>query len=178
MVGLDQSSSSYIILSSNKLDAIESVLYGRDYTIVPIKEYYLGQYNNSIISYGRVDNNNLRQDILFILNRFDEKFAIIKYNGETSPRKILQDGSESQLDLIAYNTDFNNPSYLYNGYSFSFLEKKKYFFPTKKADIKLGMIVEFFNNNKWVEKRVSNPDTEYENLYKLLIKYNKIRIPC
>jgi hypothetical protein len=75
-----------------------------------------------------------------------------------------------------YSTDSEKKSYLYNGYSFSFTEQKRYFFPSRKEEIKVGMIVEFFNNNKWIEKKVSNPDVEYDKLYKLLMKYNKVRI--
>ena len=38
------------------------------------------------------------------------------------------------------------------------------------------MIVEYFTNNKWYEKKVENPNSEYEDLYKLLIKYDKVRV--
>lgn len=175
MIGLDQATSSYIIISSN--DGIESTLYGRDYSIVPIKEFYRGSYTDSVISYGRVDNDNLRKDVLFLLNKFNQESAIIKYIGESIIRRIYKDGSEVMVDINLYSTDFEKESYIYNGYSFSFTEKKRYIFPTKKEDIKIGMIVEFFNNNKWVEKKVFNPDLEYDNLYKLLMKYNKVRIP-
>jgi len=176
MIGLDQATSSYVIITSDKIDDIETVLYGRDYSIIPIKEFYNGDYKNSIISYGRVDNDNLRRDVLFLLDKFNFNSAIIKYHGESVIKRINRDGSEVPLDLVMYNTYFNKPSYLYNGYSFSFNEKKRYYFPSKKEDIKKGMIVEFFTNNKWVEKQVSNPELEYEKMYKLLIKYNKLRI--
>lgn len=176
MISLDQATSSYMIISAD--DSIESTLYGRDYSIIPIKEFFQGTYGDSLISYGRVDNDNLRQDTLFLLNRFNKESAIIKYLGESVIRKIFKDGSEVQVDLTMYSTDFDKISYLYNGYSFSFTEKKRYFFPTKKEEIKIGMIVEFFNNNKWVEKKVSNPELEYDKLYKLLMKYNKLRIAC
>jgi hypothetical protein len=38
------------------------------------------------------------------------------------------------------------------------------------------MLVEYLNNNKWCEKLVENPNEEYEKLYKLLIKYDKVRV--
>lgn len=38
------------------------------------------------------------------------------------------------------------------------------------------MIVEYFNKDKWIKKQVINPETEYEKMYDLLIKFNKIRI--
>lgn len=176
MVGLDQATSSYAIISSNRLDEMESILYGREYSIIPIKEFFQGSYTDSIISYGRVDNDNLRQDVLFLLNKFNQNSAIIKYLGESVIRKIFKDGSEVPVDMTLYNTDFDKASYIYNGYSFSFTEKKRYFFLTKKEEIKSGMMLEFFNNNKWVEKQVSNPELEYDKLYKLLMKYNKVRV--
>lgn len=176
MVGLDQATSSYVIISSDRMNDIESVLYGRDYSIIPIKEFYNGNYTDSIISYGRVDNENLRKDVLFLLNKFNKESAIIKYLGENSIMRIFMDGSEKPVDLSMYNTDFDKASYIYNGYSFSFTEKKRYFFLTRREDLKTGMVLEFFNNTKWVEKQVSNPELEYEKMYKLLMKYNKVRV--
>ena len=46
----------------------------------------------------------------------------------------------------------------------------------KKEDFKVGMIVEYFNNNQWNEKLVENPNEEWNNMYKLMLKYNKLRI--
>jgi hypothetical protein len=175
MIGLDQPNSSCVIISSS--NDVESVLYGKDYTLIPIKEYYNGEYNDYLISYSRISNDVLREDTLFLLNRFNKNFALIKYIGESSFRKIFKDGSESLLEFTLYNTDMTLASYIYNGYSFSFKEKIRYSFPSKKEDIKNGMILEYFNNNLWIKKLVSNVDTEYDKLYKLLIKYNKVRIP-
>jgi hypothetical protein len=39
------------------------------------------------------------------------------------------------------------------------------------------MLVEYQNNNKWYERIVRNPKEEWEKLYKLLTKYDKVRIP-
>jgi hypothetical protein len=38
------------------------------------------------------------------------------------------------------------------------------------------MIVEYLNKDKWFSKKVENPKLEYEKIYKLLIKYEKIRV--
>lgn len=176
MTGLSQVNNSYMILSSTKLDDIVSVLYAKDYQIIPIKEYYKGVYGDSIISFGRVDNDNLRNDVIFLLNHFHEDFAIIKYFGETVVKKILKDGSEITLDLNIYNTNDENVSYICDGISFSFEEATRYWKPTKKEDFKIGMVVEYCNNNKWYQKKVDNPTEEYEKLYKLLIKHDKIRV--
>jgi hypothetical protein len=176
-MNLDQLNVSYIILSSDKLEDMISVLYAKDYQIITIKSYYKGQYDDSVIAFGEVDNNNLRKDVLFLLNHFQEEFAIIKYLNEKSHKKIFKDGSEKLLNIVYYNTDLEKKLYLYNGLSFSFVESVRYWKPTKKDDFKVGMKVEFLNNNnKWCEKKIENPSEEYEKLYKLLIKYDKIRV--
>jgi hypothetical protein len=80
------------------------------------------------------------------------------------------------MGIVMYNTDADNMSYLNNGTSFSFVESKRYWKPTKKEDFRIGMLVEYLNNNKWCEKLVENPNDEYDKLYKLLIKYDKVRV--
>ncbi len=176
MLGLDKPNTSFVIISSDKLDDVISILYAKDYQIIPLKGFYRGQYEDSIMAFGQVDNDNLRKDIIFLLNHFHEECAIVKYLGESNAKKIFKDGSEIPLGIVMYNTDSENVSYLYNGFSFSFVESKRYWKPTKKEDFRVGMLVEYFNNNKWYEKKVENPIDEYEKLYKLLIKYDKIRV--
>jgi hypothetical protein len=176
MLGIDQPNSSYVIISSDKLDDITSILYAKEYQIINLKGFYRGQYEDSIIAFGRVDNDNLRSDVIFILNHFQQECAIIKYLGEPGAKKIFQDGSEKPLGIVMYNTDSENMSYLYNGSSFSFVESVRYWKPKIKDDFKVGMLVEYFNKNKWYERVVENPTDEYEKLYKLLIKYDKVRV--
>ena len=94
----------------------------------------------------------------------------------TDPSKILSNGYEKPMSVALYNSDSNNKTYLYNGVSFSFIEEKRYYSPKQKSDLKNGMIVEYFNNSKWNTKQILNVDKEYEELYRLLIKYNKLRI--
>ena len=173
---IDQNSA-FILLSSPKLEDMVSILYAKEYNILPIKNYYKGQYENSVISYGNDDNDTLRSDTLFLLSNFNENCAIIKYKGEVNAKKIFKDGSEIILDALINNVDDNNISYLNNGISFSFVESKRYWKPTNKDDFKVGMLVEYFSNNEWHEKKIENPDQEYEKLYKLLIKYDKVRVP-
>lgn len=177
MIWLEQPNISYIILSSDKLEDMVSILYAKEYKVLPIKGYYQGQYEDSVMAFGQVDNDELRKDVLFLLNHFNQDCAIIKYMNESNAKKIFKDGSEKPLGIIMYNTDSENRSYLYNGLSFSFVEKVRYWKPTKKEDFKVGMLVEYMNNNKWYKRKVENPSEEYEKLYKLLIKYDKIRVP-
>jgi hypothetical protein len=176
MLGLQEQNTSYVIISSEKLDDVTSVLYAKEYQVIPMKGYYRGIYEDSAMSFGRVDNDNLRKDVLFLLNHFHQDFAIIKYLGESNAKKIYKDGSEKPLGIVMYNTDDENISYLYNGHSFSFVEQVRYWKPTKKEDFRVGMLVEYFNKDKWYERLVENPTDEYEKLYKLLIKYDKVRV--
>jgi hypothetical protein len=166
---------SYIVISSEKIDDIMSILYAKNYQIIPIKGYYQGQYEDSLMAFG-VDNDELRKDLIFLLNHFHQECGIIKYFGETGAKKVFPDGSEKPLGIVLYNTDSENISYLYNGISFSFVEQVRYWKPKKQEDFSVGMLVEYMNNNKWYEKRVVNPTEEYNKLYKLMIKYDKIRV--
>lgn len=176
MIGLEHKDASFILLSSPRLEDMISILYAKEYKVLPIKGYYKGQYEDSAMAYARVDNDTLRKDVIFLLNHFHEECAIIKYNGETNAKKIFKDGSEIPMGIIMYNTDSDNMSYLYDGTSFSFVESKRYWKPTKKEDFRVGMLVEYFNKDKWYERKVENPNDEYEKLYRLLIKYDKVRV--
>ncbi len=75
-----------------------------------------------------------------------------------------------------YNTDSENRSYLHNGVSFSFVEAKRYWKPKSAEDLKIGMVVEYMNNNKWFEKKIQNPKDEWDKMYKLLLKYDRLRV--
>lgn len=167
---------SYLILPHGNIDDMTSVLYAKEYQILPLQAYFKESFNDSAMGYSDVDNNTLRKDTLFLLNHFHQESAIIKYKGETAPKKIFRDGSERILEINMYNTDSKLVSYLYRGLSFSFAEGKRYWTPKSKEDFKSGMIVEYFNNNQWVEKVVENTNSEWDNLYKLLVKYDKIRV--
>ena len=177
MIDLTNPKISFILLSSDKLDDMVSILYAKEYKIIPIKGYYKGQYEESVIAYNDDnDNDELRKDLIFLLNHFHQECGIIKYLGETNVKKTFNDGSEKPMGVVIYNTDVDNISYLYDGVSFSFVEQVRYWKPTKKEDFRVGMLVEYFNNNKWCEKKVEDPTNEYERLYKLFIKYDKIRV--
>lgn len=175
MIDLSNPKISYMVISSEKIEDVISILYAKNYQIIPLKGYYKGQYEDSVIAFG-VDNDELRKDIIFLLNHFKEECGIVKYFEETGAKKVFADGSEKPLGIALYNTDDENMSYLYNGVSFSFVEQVRYWKPTKKEDFRVGMLVEYFNNNKWYEKKVENPLDEYNKLYKLMIKYDKIRV--
>ena len=166
----------YILVSSDKIDDMTSVLWAKEYQVIPIQGFYKGEYERSVLVYSKISNDELRKDLIFLLNHFNQECGIIKYSGETVAKKIFADGSEKPLGIVLYNTDSENKSYLYNGLSFSFVEQISYWKPTKIEDFKIGMVVEYLNGGKWKERQVHNPNTEWEDMYKLLTKYEKVRV--
>jgi hypothetical protein len=176
MLNLKNEESSYILASADNISALTSYLYSIDYYILDIKGYYDGKFEDSILAFTNLDPDELRQDGLHIMEYFDQDCIIIKYKGQNSVVKLFKDGQEKPMGILLYNTDSNNKSYIHDGLSFSFVEQKLYFFPSKKEDFKVGMIIECFSNNKWNERKVYNIDSEFDKMYKLLMKYNKIRI--
>ena len=176
MLDLENSKLSFILISSDVLDDMMSILYAKNYQMLPIQGYYQGQYENSALAFSDIDNDELRKDLIFLLNHLKQDCGIIKYKGETGVKKVFSDGSEKPLGIVLYNTDSDNISYLHNGLSFSFVEQVRYWKPTKAEDFKTGMIIEYLNNNKWYQRKVENPKKEWDDMYKLLAKYDKLRV--
>jgi hypothetical protein len=177
MLDLKNPKISYILVSSNDLKSLISYLYTREYYLIDIKGYYDGKFEDSLLAFTQLSSDELRRDCIHIMNHFDQDCIIVKYLDESTPRKIFRDGQEKPMGILLYNTDSNNKSYIHDGLSFSFVEKQLYVFPNSKGDFKNGMIVEYLSNNKWIERKVENLDIEYDKIYNLMIKYNKIRIP-
>lgn len=187
MFNLSDPNIAYLIVSSQNesssasemkflSDKLANILYAKGYTLIPVTGYYNQQYEKSFIAISTDDNDRLRQDAIYIMDEFEQDSVIVKYLTETTAKKIISDGSEVPLGIAIYDSDLKNKTYIYNGVSFSFIEQKRYYFPKEKKELKSGMIVEFFNNNKWTTKQVNDVDTEYEKMYKLLMKYEKLRV--
>jgi len=155
-----------------------SVLYSKDFTVIPLKELYQNKYSKSFIGIIPSSNNDeIRQDVLQILNFLKIESAIVKYLDQTNPFNITMNGEEKPLTFNAYRIDEQSKVYIHEGVAFSFVEQKRYFFPKKKEQLKSGMLIEYFNDNQWKEKQINNLDQEFDKMYNLLMKYEKIRIP-
>lgn len=189
MFNLNDINQSYIVVSpeSESRDQLEnnvlcervcSILYSKDYIIIPVHSYQGGKSSKSFIAVntGQNTNDDLRSDSIYLMENLGVLEIIVKYNRENQPTKINEDGSELPMSIKVYDSNFENKMYVYNGVSFTFNEMKRYFFPKKESEIKKGMVVEYFNNNKWNRKKVDDPKTEYDKMYKLLIKYEKLRV--
>lgn len=177
MLDLKNPQISYLLASSENIRSLTSYLYSREYYLLDIQGYYEGKFEDSLMAFTNNSPDDLRRDAIHIMDHFDQDCVIVKYKDENTARKIFRDGQERPMGILLYNTDSNNKSYIHDGLSFSFVEQQLYYFPKKKEDFKSGMIVEYFSNNKWIEKKVFNPEVEFDKMYSLLMKYNKIRIP-
>jgi len=186
MFNLTDKNISYLLVSPEKMsnsieenkivcDKLCTLLYSRNYIVIPIIGHYDGRIENSFIGIQN-SNNEVRKDAIYLIEEFDQDSIIVKYKDETSAKKILNDGSERLLEISIYESESSVKSYIYNGVSFSFLDQKRYQILTEKSQLKKGMVVEFFSNDRWIEKKVDNIDIEYEKMYKLLMRYSKLRI--
>jgi hypothetical protein len=178
MLNLKDPNLSYLLASADNINSLISYLYSRDYHLLDIKGFYQGKFENSVLAFSGSSNDELRRDALHVLRHFDQDCLIVKYRDEAVAKKIFEDGQEKPMGILLYNTDSENKSYIYDGLSFSFVEQQLYYFPNKKEDFKVGMVVELFSNNKWIEKKIVNPEEEFNKIYNLMMKYNKIRIPA
>jgi len=137
----------------------------------------MGGDQPSYLAYKECTNNELRYDAIELMDRYKQEYVICKYTGESQAKKILFDGQEQILGVVKYEGDLDNHNFFVEGQAFSFKQQKRYFTPTKPSDFKEGMIVEILNNNgDWIEKEVKDPEVEYERMYKILMKYDKIKI--
>jgi hypothetical protein len=174
----------YLILSDDTLNSIVNekicdYLYSHDYTILPIKSFYKNQFFEAFIAISSYDDNSdLEFDAMFIRETFNLQSIIIKFKGQEQPKVLKNDGTENILIITNYDSQLEKKTYIYQGISFTLTEKKRYFFPKGKEDLRVGMIIEYFNNNKWYSKTVQDVDLEFDKMYKLLIKYEKIRVEC
>jgi hypothetical protein len=134
-----------------------------------------GLWEDSFIAICPSDNETLKTDIIFLLDHFKQDSIIVKYKGDTIFKIVRSNGSEKNLGMVKYNSDEKNKTYIWNGLSFSFIEEKSYFYPKDKEDLKLGMIVEYFNNEKWNKREIKNLNSEWEDTWKLMSKYSKLR---
>src|ERR1035437_2003496 len=178
---------SYIIISAHKSELnsdenlkrsskLETILYAKEYTIQHIRGYYNNKWEDSYLAWNESsDNQELKKDALFLINEFNQESVIIKYKDEVLTKKLYKDGKEEPLALNMYDSDMNNKSYVIQGLSFSFVEQKQYKMTTDKSQLKSGMIVEICNNNQWSEKMINDVEKEWDSMYRLFAKHNKLR---
>ena len=176
MLNLNDSKVSYFIMSSKQIDATKTLLWAKEWEIIPLKGYLEEVLDDSLLTYKDCSNEELKEEAIFMLRTFKEDYCIIKYNGERNPFKLKYNGEETELSEAFFNKESQNKSYLHNGIFFSFNEVKSYKIIESKEELKNGLIVEFFDNKNWKQKVINNKDYEWEEFFKLMVKYKKVRI--
>lgn len=176
MLNLNDVNVSYFIMSSKQIDATKTLLWAKEWEVIPLKGYYEGVLEDSVLAYKDCSNEELKEEATFMLKTFKEDSCIIKYKGKKNPNKLDYIGKESDLSEAFFNQESPNKSYLYNGVFFSFNEVKSYKIIESKEELKNGIIVEYFDNKNWKQKIINNKESEWEDFFKLMVKYNKVRI--
>jgi hypothetical protein len=176
VLNLNDPSVSYFIMSSKQIDATKTLLWAKEWEVLPLKGYYNNTLEDSILAYKECSNEELKDEAIFMLKTFKEESCIVKYKGNKNSNKLYNNRKESELTEAFFNTESANKSYLYNGMFFSYNEVKSYKIIETKEELKNGIIVEFFDNKNWKQKIVNDKDLEWEHFYKLMVKYKKVRI--
>lgn len=175
MLNLNNISVSYFIISSKQIDATKTLLWSKEWDVIPLKGYFEEVLEDSVLAYKECSNEELKEEAIFMLKTFKEDSCIIKYKGEKSANKLNSNKKESQLSEAFFNKESSNKSYLYDGMFFSFNELASYKIIESKEELKNGLIVEFFDNKSWKQKVVNNKESEWEDFFKLMVKYKKVR---
>ncbi len=159
-------------------ERIYSVLSSKEFEIIPIKCYKDNSIYESFLCLSEIyDSNEFRKEILHILEFLDLDSSFVKYPSSDDFVLISRTGTEEKHVLKMYEESKNDLKFIYESIFFSFEKKQSYFYPKKSNHLKNGLIVEYFNNEKWNSKEIKNVDEEFDKMYKLLMKYDKLRIP-
>ena len=97
MFNLRDKNLSYIIVSidTNNIqiyESISSVLYSKDYTIIPINSHLEGKTNLSYIGISICSDDEIRSDSIYIMDKFQIDSVIVKYNNQSEVVRIYNDG--------------------------------------------------------------------------------------
>ena len=94
MLNLKDPKISYLLASADNINSLISYLYSRDYQLLDIKGYYQGKFENSVIAFTNIGNDDLRIDALHIMKHFEQDCLIVKYRDEQGAKKIFKDGQD------------------------------------------------------------------------------------
>lgn len=167
-----------LLENNNRNSTLVNLLYSLDYTLIPINSSYSNTVNRYYIGLTNVDNDKLREEAIFIMEQFYMNEIYIKYKNSDNITKINKNGEEFMNIINYYDNDYSKKIFMYEGISFTLNEQKRFAIPRSKSDLKNGMIVEYLNNdNIWKERIINDINSEYDRTYRLMMKYEKIRIP-
>ena len=164
---------SYMIISSDNIDDVISVLYSKEYSFLDIKEYY--NKKDHILAYNYLSTNEeLKNDALFILKNLKINHIYLKNKGEYTLNEVSFKANSNSYNIVL-NEELDDNLYICDGIFFSIKKIKKYWSPKNLGDLSTGMIVEYQNKGIWEKMEIKNPIDDYNSFLKLFIKYNKVR---
>jgi hypothetical protein len=187
MINLNDINLSYII-ATPEIDGLSqtentlrtnkflNLLYSMNYSIVPIWGFQDAVYEKYYIAFTSEDNHILEKESKLLINQFCFNELMMKFKGDTLLTRVLWNGEKFPVEVKYYDNSMDKKVFIHEGITFTLNEQKRYYFPSKKEHLKEGMIVEYFNNNLWHQKVIQDLDTEYEKMYKLFMKYEKLRV--
>lgn len=173
MIELSRKDYSWILIPSNP--GVESFIYSRGWTSYSIK--FLnesGLLDDWILSFTLNDNNSLRKDSIHLMEHFGVDKIFLKYKEEFDPKILENNGNELECSIKKWGE--SNYNWTFNGQSFSISLSHRWIKPNKMEDFKVGSIVECLSSGKWIRRKVEDPKKEWEDIYKLMVQWNKVRI--
>lgn len=174
----NEKQNSFLVYSIKPKIDVLSYLYAKGYSVDQLSVYVAPNelYDAYICTSECLDSDDdyVRKSALEFIEDEIITECIIHYKNYGVIR-LRTDGYEEPTLCSVYNLTTTYPIYIKDSISYSFPKSDRYINITDRSQLRVGMLVELFNNGEWVEKFVSNIDEEYEKIYKLFIKYNKIR---
>lgn len=171
MVDLNINKLTYIIIDN--IQEYKNILIGNGYALYEMLSHNGIGYSNSYIAIINSEDEKIEEDCNTLIQNGLDKF-FVKYNKKDKIYKY--ENNKYKLQEITYFPIEINESYNINNATFKFKNLKEYTNIKDKEELKNGMVVEVCDKNKWISKTIQNIDEEYDTIYKLMIKYNKVRI--
>lgn len=167
-----------LLVYSSELDIdVLSYLYGKGYSVDEIVVYVAPNtlFKAFICTSEYInDDDEVRRSAIELQNDNIISECLINYNNYGVVR-LRKDGYEEQTICKVYETDTTYPIYIKDNISYSYPTSDRYIPITNKDQLRIGMLVELYSNGEWLEKFVDNLTVDYDNIYSLFIKHNKIR---
>lgn len=155
---------------------IESLLYSRGYILQTIQKVVDGQGSEALLAYKNSAGEDLERDIFELFDKAHLDSVILLHDGFYT--HIKGQGSRIELEISTDQSSGGDELF------FVIKERPLFFSPKKlykdilqKEELIGEKMVQIFNQNRWQTMIIENLDEDWNNIYKLFAKYNKLRLP-